>query len=281
MCEIAQKEREDRDTIRRNSLRSQDALVETVEIDAGTDQGQLIAIVAHELRYPLVPIRNAAALLQREVVDAATIRRSADIIERQVNGMNRLIGDLVDVSRMQRGTMEIRPALAPMSVLLECVMESAQPLANERRLTLTSDFDDEPLWLNMDLLRLSQALLNIVANATRYSEGKGNVHVRAFRDGMHAVVIVSDEGIGIAQSDLESIFGMFVKSAQGMRVEPGLGIGLYLARHFIEAHGGTVTAASAGVGRGSEFIIRLPCETPPRQPPAEDCKESRADRIHA
>jgi signal transduction histidine kinase len=255
------------------------AKVETAEVDAGTDQNQLIAIVAHELRYPLVPIRNAAALLQQDVVDAVTIRRSADIIERQVNGMNRLIGDLVDVSRMQRGTMEIRRARAPLSMLVDSAIESALPLANERRHTLTVDVSDEPVYLNMDLLRLSQALLNIIANATRYSEGDGNIRVCAHREGSQAVIVVSDEGIGIAEPELESIFGVFVKSAQGMRVEPGLGIGLFLARHFIEAHGGTVTAASAGIGRGSEFTIRLPCEEPAQSPPAGCDDAPRGDPI--
>jgi signal transduction histidine kinase len=164
--------------------------------------------------------------------------------------------------------------------LMECVIESALPLANERRQTLTSDFDKEPVYLNMDLLRLSQALLNIIANATKYTEGKGNVHVRAFREGTDAVVIVRDEGIGIAQSELESIFDVFVKSAQGTRAESGLGIGLYLARQFIEAHGGTVTAASAGLGRGSEFTIRLPCEIPATKALADDCDAPRGDPIH-
>jgi signal transduction histidine kinase len=238
------------------------AFVETAEVDAGRDQRQLFAIVANELRYPLVPIRNAAALLQQDVVDIATIRRSAEIIERQVNGMIRLIGDLADVSRMQRGTMEIRRTRALLSTLLEFTLESAQPLANERRHTLSVSVCSEPVYLNMDLLRLSQALLNVIANATRYTERHGEIHVQARREGTQAIVVISDKGIGIAESDLESIFEVFVKSAQGMRFEPGLGIGLYLARHFIEAHGGTVTAASAGIGRGSDFTIRLPCETP-------------------
>ena len=251
------------------------------EVDTDTDQSQLIEIVAHELRYPLVPIRNAAALLQRGLVDVTTIRRSADIIERQVKGMNRLIGDLVDVSRMQRGTLEIRRERTPLSMLLECVIESAQPLTNERRHTLTTDVCSDPVYLDMDLLRLSQALLNIIANASKYTEGKGNIHVRAHREGTHALVVVSDEGIGIAESELESIFGMFARSAQGTRGEPGLGIGLYLARHFIEAHGGTVTASSAGIGRGSEFTIRLPCEAAAMRRPPLDCDEPRADPIPA
>jgi signal transduction histidine kinase len=251
--------------------------VGTVEVEAGGAHTQLIAIVAHELRYPLVPIRNAAALLQRDVVDAATIKRAAGIIERQVTGMNRLIGDLVDVSRMQQGTLEMRRARALLSALMDWSIESAQPLANERGHILSVNVTREPVYLDMDLLRVSQALLNIIANATKYTGAHGNILLRAHREGTQAIIIVSDTGIGIARSELEAIFGLFAKSAQGMRVEPGLGIGLYLARRFIEAHGGTVTAASSGIGRGSEFTIRLPCEAPATPRPAHESAEPRAD----
>jgi len=253
----------------------------TAQFEADRAHSQLIAIVAHQLRYPLVPIRNAAALLQHDVVDTATIRRSAGIIERQVKGMNRLIGDLVDVSRMQRGTLEIRRVRAQLSTLVECAIESAQPFANERGHTLTVSVSKEPVYLYMDLLRLCQAMLNIIANATKYTDGHGNIHVRAHRAGTQVIIIVSDRGIGIAESELDAIFGLFAKSDQGMRVEQGLGIGLYLARHFIEAHGGTVTAASAGPGRGSDFTIQLPCEAPTAGRVASGGEEPRGDLIHA
>jgi signal transduction histidine kinase len=235
--------------------------MQTAEADADA-QIQLIAIVAHELRYPLVPIRNAAALLQHEIVDATTIRHAAEIIERQVTGMNRLIGDLVDVSRMQRGKLEIRPARDSLSALLQCALESAQPFVNARGHTLSTSISREPVHLNMDLLRLSQALVNIIANATKYTDKRGEIEVRAGREGLAAVIVVSDTGIGLAESELETIFGLFAKSAQGMRVEEGLGTGLYLARYFIEMHGGTVAAASRGIGKGSTFTVRLPCEPP-------------------
>jgi signal transduction histidine kinase len=221
--------------------------METAEVEAESAHSQLIAIVAHELRYPLVPIRNAAALLQQDAVDAATIRRAAEIIERQANSMNRLIGDLVDVSRLQRGTMEIRRSRTLLSTLMECAIESAQPFADERNHTLSVSVSPEPVHLHIDLLRLSQAVLNIIANATKYTDGHGHIHVRAYRADAHAIIIVSDNGMGIAGPELEAIFG---------------GDGLYLARHFIEAHGGTVTAASEGLGQGSDFTIRLPCEAP-------------------
>jgi two-component system CheB/CheR fusion protein len=230
------------------------------EVEVDVSYSQCLAVVAHELRYPLLPIRNAAAMLRQPSVDLATIQRVAEIIERQAIGMNRLIGDLVDVSRMQRGVMQIRRERAALSDLLGLAAESAGPLAHERNHTLTVSAPAEPVHLQVDVLRMCQALVNIIANATKYTDSRGNIALRAQREGTHAVIVVSDTGSGIPPQDLEMIFGLFEKSSQGMRIEQGLGMGLYLARHFIEAHGGTVTAASAGPGCGSAFTVRLPCE---------------------
>ncbi|HEV7607341.1 MAG TPA: HAMP domain-containing sensor histidine kinase [Steroidobacteraceae bacterium] len=229
------------------------------DVSDGTHE-QIIAIVAHELRHPLMPIRNAAALLRQEAPDAATVLRAAEIIERQALAMHRLIGDLVDVSRTQFGALELRRVRAPLTELVECAIESAGPTATERGHTLLVSISPQPIYLNMDVLRLGQALHNIISNASKYTDKQGHVHVRAQREGAEVVVVVSDTGIGIPPAELEKIFGLFVQSAQGARVEPGLGLGLYLARHLIEAHDGTVTAASDGPGRGSVFTVRLPCE---------------------
>jgi signal transduction histidine kinase len=230
-------------------------------VEARNTHEELVAIVAHELRYPLVPIRRAAAMLKEDVVDVTTIQRVAGIVERQAQAMNRLIGDLVDAARMQQGEVELRRTRATLSDLMECAAESAAPLVSERGHCLTMSAPGEQVYLSMDVLRMNQALLNIIANATKYTDRHGHIVVRARREGDQAVIIVSDTGIGIPPHDLEAIFGLFAKSSPGLRTEPGLGIGLYLARQFIEAHGGTVTASSAGMGRGSEFLIRLPCET--------------------
>jgi len=234
--------------------------MDSSNLQLDVDHGQLIAVVAHELRYPLVPIRNAAALLKHNASDSATIHRAAGIIERQVTGMNRLIGDLVDVSRSQRGVIEMRRTRASLSDLLEFTAESAVPLVRERGHNLNVNTPQEAIYLPIDLMRVSQALLNIIANSTQYTDRLGVITVLAYREGAQAVIVVRDTGCGIPPRDLEAIFGLFAKSAQGMRVEQGLGIGLYLARHFIAAHGGTVTATSTGVGRGSEFTVRLPSE---------------------
>ena len=225
-------------------------------------QEQLIAIVAHELRHPLMPIRNAAALLRQDSPDAATIRRAAEIIERQASDMNRLIGDLVEVSRVQQGTLELRRVRAPFSALVEHALEAAGPMVSECERTLYVSVSPQPVYLEMDVLRLGQALQNIIGNACKYTDKHGHIHLRAQREGAQAVISISDTGIGIPDAELETIFGLFVKSERGGGIAPGLGLGLYLARQFIEAHGGTVTAASPGSGRGSVFTVRLPCEVP-------------------
>ena len=226
---------------------------------------QLIAIVAHELRNPLMPIRNAAALLKQNAPDADTVRRAAEIIERQANAMHRLIGDLLDVSRTQLGAMELIRVRAPLSELMERAIESAGPASEERGHTLLVSVSPQPIYLNMDVLRLCQALCNIIGNASKYTDEHGYVHVRAQGHGAEVTIVVSDNGIGIPAAELETIFGLFVQAGQGKRVEPGLGLGLYLARQFVEAHGGSVTAASDGPGRGSVFTIRLPCEESARR----------------
>jgi signal transduction histidine kinase len=225
----------------------------------GSNQ-QLIAIVAHELTYPLVPIRNAAALLKQDSPDATTIRRAADIIERQTNSMHRLILDLVDLSRMQYGSIELHTARTALSLLIERALETVGAIANERGHKLSVSVSPEPIYLDIDVLRLVRALHNIVDNACKYTDKRGLIQIRAEREGSDAVIIVSDTGVGIAAAELDAIFGLFVRFEQEGHIEAGLGLGLYLARQLIEAHHGTVTAASDGPGRGSAFTVRLPCE---------------------
>jgi signal transduction histidine kinase len=208
----------------------------------------------------LVPIRNAAALLRQQSVDADTVRRAADIIDRQVSGMQRLIGDLADVSRMQLGALELRRERAPLSALIDHAIESAGPMVADRGHSLSVSVTTQPIYLYMDVMRLGQALHNIISNASKYTDEQGSIDVSAYYDEARLIISVCDTGIGIPQPELEAIFGLFVQAGQGARVEPGLGLGLYLARHFIEAHHGTVSAASAGPGLGSLFTVSLPCE---------------------
>jgi signal transduction histidine kinase len=198
----------------------------------------LVAIVAHELRYPLVPIRNAAVLLRHEAPDPDTVQRVAAIIERQANSMNRLLGDLVDVSRMQRGAFELRRELAPLDELLDRLLEAVESLASERGHTLSVSVAPQSIYLQMDTLRLCQALRHIISIAIRHTDVHGHIRVRAERDGAHAVVTVSHSGMVVPQPELDPV--------------------LYLARYLVEAHGGTVTSATPGAGQAA-FTIRLPC----------------------
>lgn len=222
-------------------------------------QGQFIAVVSHELRYPLTPIQNAAALLRHGPADPATVRRAAEIIERQVTGMDRLIGDLVDVCSIHFGVLEVRRARARLSGIVDLALASAGEIATERGHTMVVSVSPQPVYLDVDVTRLARALHHVIANASKYTDRHGHIHVRAQREGAVAVITVSDTGVGIAAEDHESIFGPFVRFDPRGRNEAGLGIGLYLARNVIEAHGGTISVESSP-GKGSVFTVRVPCE---------------------
>jgi signal transduction histidine kinase len=221
---------------------------------------EFIANVAHQLRCSLVPVRNAAGLLKSQAADTATVHRVADIIERQTDSMHRLIDDLVDLSRAQLGVLVLHRVAATLSGLMEQVLRSSRSFASERGHTLLVSVAPTPVHLLIDVARLSHALQHIIANACKYTDAHGHIYVRAQPDGPSVLITVSDTGDGIAAGELETIFGLFARSEHPRRVEPGMGLGLYLARRFIEAHGGTVIASSGGVGRGSEFTVKIPCE---------------------
>jgi signal transduction histidine kinase len=221
---------------------------------------RLVAIFANELRHPLAPIRDAAAQIRQAAVDADTLRHAAEIIERQASDMQRLIGDLLDVSRMQVGALDLRVKPALLTQLVERAVESAAPLARERGHTLHVSVAPDPVYLYIDVLRLSQALHNIIVNAGKFTEREGHIYVHSRREGEDVVIEVRDTGMGIPAGDIETIFDLFWRCEQQECSEPGLGLGLYLSRFLIEAHGGTVSATSEGPGRGSIFTVRLPGE---------------------
>jgi len=222
---------------------------------------QLIAIVAHELRGPLVPIRNIAALLKRGSLDALAQRRAAELLERQVGGMIRLLEDLVDVSQLRSGNLEIQLAPVLLGELIERCVEIVGSYVSERGHRLIVDVMPGRVSLLADSMRICQALQNLITNAAKYSNRGGEVRIRAHREGDFAVIVVSDQGIGLSVEQLKTLFDMFAQVGQAgsRRSEGGLGIGLFLTRNLVEAHGGSVAATSAGPGLGSEFTVRLPC----------------------
>ncbi len=229
-----------------------------VATDANKDR--FMAILGHELRSRFAPIGNVAQLLKSETLDAPTRRSLGEIIDRQVGGMTRLIDDLLDVTRLRDGVLPLRLTRAGVSEILDHAVETIRPLVAARNHTLVVDLPSEPIVLEADAFWLSQALQNLVANAVKYTNPNGTIRIGVERGGDQVVITVSDNGIGIGRPHLDSIFELYAQAGQAgtERSARGIGVGLYLSRLVVETHGGIIRAFSAGLGRGSEFVVRLP-----------------------
>ena len=216
---------------------------------------EFIATLAHELRNPLAPIRNAVYLLRRSNVDPA-IR---EMLERQVVHMVRLVDDLLDASRITHGKIELRKERVDIANVIDAAVEATRPLIEGAGLAIDVVHTDSPTYVNGDATRLAQVFSNLLNNAVKYTERPGKIAIRVERRDGRARVEVADTGIGIAADALPHVFDMFVQAdAAAGRARSGLGIGLTLARRLAEMHGGRVTAESAGVGKGSTFCVSLP-----------------------
>ncbi|HEX5045673.1 MAG TPA: CHASE3 domain-containing protein [Gammaproteobacteria bacterium] len=227
--------------------------------EADRRKDEFLAVLAHELRNPLAPIRQAAVIARTAGASEAQVRWSHDVIDRQVGHMARLLDDLLDVSRITRGTLEVRRSRVDLSSIVEGAIEMARPLIDARRHALHVDLPAEPLTLDADPLRIAQVLGNLLTNAAKYTEPGGNIRLVARRDGAEVVVRVADNGVGLTTESLARIFEMFVQIAPPLeRTEGGLGIGLALAKGLVQLHGGSIEAQSAGVGQGTELTVRLP-----------------------
>jgi PAS domain S-box-containing protein len=223
-----------------------------------------LATLAHELRNPLAPIRHAVTLLKMPGLSREDAARARDIIDRQSQLMGRLLDDLLDVSRITRGSLELRMRTLDVASVIEPAVESVRPLMEARRHTVTIDVPPTPMYVQADAVRLSQVVANLLTNAAKYTEPGGRITLRAHRDGQTVVLRVIDTGIGIEPELLPHIFEMFSQGKSELQhAEGGLGIGLALVRGLLELHGGSVEARSEGPGRGSEFIVRLPAVTAP------------------
>jgi len=220
---------------------------------------EFLATLAHELRNPLAPIRQAAVLAAHPSTNQEQVRWSLSVIERQTAHMARLLDDLLDVSRITRGRLEVRRERVALRSVLDAAMETAQPAIEAGKHQLTLDLPAEPLMLDVDALRISQVLANLLTNASKYSDRPGTIHLSARHAGDEVAINVADNGIGVAPEDLPRIFEMFAQVKPTLdRKEGGLGIGLALSKALVELHGGTLVGRSAGLGKGSEFTVRLP-----------------------
>ncbi|WP_051109896.1 hybrid sensor histidine kinase/response regulator [Massilia niastensis] len=251
---------------------------------ANHHKDQFLAMLAHELRNPLAPITTAAQLLQRGTLDPAAVKRASDIIARQAEHMTSLVNDLMDVSRVTRGLVTIENEKLDVHELAAEAIEQVRPLLDARRHALSAEISSEPLHVEGDRTRLIQVLSNILNNAAKYTAPGGRIALRALPDGGEVLIAVRDNGQGIDPQVLPYIFDLFTQAERTPdRSQGGLGIGLALVKSLAALHGGRVEAHSEGLGKGSEFVVRLPrlAEQPgPGISPAADLPAAgRAARV--
>jgi signal transduction histidine kinase len=227
--------------------------------NADRRKDDFLATLAHELRNPLAPLANVVQILRRKVLDAPDMQRALGLIERQVRTMSRLIDDLMDISRINRGKIELKSELAEIGEVIKDAVELARPLIDELRHELVVAAPEGKLLLHADRTRLAQVFTNLLNNAAKYMDAGGHIALSVQARGPELRVTVADRGIGIAAERLPHIFEMFsqVESALA-RSRGGLGIGLSLTQRLVELHGGSVVARSPGLGKGSEFEVILP-----------------------
>ncbi len=242
---------------------------------------EFLATLAHELRNPLAPIRQAARIVSMTGVTEAQRRWSNEIINRQTQHMAMLLDDLLDLSRITRGTLEVRKASVELLPIVETAIETARPLIESRQHVLEVDVKDKRMTVAVDSLRIAQALANLLTNAAKYTDPGGHIKLQVFRQHSELFMVVSDNGIGIPPENMSTVFDMFsqVKSAID-RSEGGLGIGLALVKGVVQLHGGRVSASSGGSRCGSTFTIALPLDSVRQEAPAPETAAGwRADRI--
>jgi signal transduction histidine kinase/ActR/RegA family two-component response regulator len=227
-------------------------------VEADRRKDEFLATLAHELRNPLAPIRQAASIARSPDATDAQRRWSNNVIERQVQHMSLLLDDLLDVSRITHGTLQLRRQQTDLQSVVGAAVETARPLIDERQHRLDVDVPAD-LHVYGDPLRLAQVLSNLLTNAAKYTNPRGDIRITATEVDAELVMSVEDSGIGITSEDLPKVFGMFaqVGSAQE-HAAGGLGIGLALAKGIVDLHGGRIEAASGGIGKGSRFTVRLP-----------------------
>ena len=227
--------------------------------NADRTKDEFLAMLAHELRNPLAPIRNALLLLRRSKRDEVSSARARDVLDRQVANMVRLIDDLLDVSRIRLGKFALVSEPLELSEVLASALESSRPALDARMQRVAIRQPAEVVPINGDGVRLSQLLLNLLNNAAKYTPRGGTIAVTVEADDDWATIAIKDSGVGIAPHRIGQIFELFAQAGQSQETsDGGLGVGLHLVKTIAELHGGTVSASSGGLGQGSEFIVRLP-----------------------
>ena len=231
--------------------------------DANRAKDEFLAMLGHELRNPLAPILNAVGVMRAAGSPEPLLSRSRDTIERQVHHMARLVDDLLDVSRITRGTIELRHGTVDLAQLARQVAQNTRPLMESHGHTFEVSIPEEAIWLRADATRLEQVFANLLTNAAKYTPDGGEIRLTCWIEDDEAVVRVQDSGRGIPPEMLPRVFELFTQVSPTIdRAQGGLGLGLTLVRRLVEMHGGEVTAYSAGLGQGAEFVVRLPLASP-------------------
>ena len=250
-----------------SALRKEIAIRERAEaalLEADRRKDEFLALLAHELRNPLAPIRYALAGNKKADRTSEQRKRAEEIIERQVTHMSRLLDDLLDISRITRGTLELKKSPTELTMAIGTAIETARPVLDAKHHTLSLDLPKAAVRLEADPVRLAQAFSNLLINAAKYTDPGGHIHLRAADEGHEVVVTIQDNGIGISADMMPRLFTLFSQAQTALgRAEGGLGIGLSLVRGVVTLHGGSVEARSDGPGTGSEFTVRLPIGAPP------------------
>ena len=227
--------------------------------EADKRKDEFLATLAHELRNPLAPIRNALEIMRLAAASPTAVERARDMMERQVIQMVRLIDDLLDVSRITRGKLQLMRETLPLKDVIDSALELSLPQIEKARLTFKVHIPDPQMPIRVDRVRMAQVLSNLLNNAAKYTEAGGTVELAACRDGDELLIKICDTGIGIPPEMLPRVFELFTQIDRSLnRSQGGLGIGLALVRRLVDLHGGTVHAFSQGLGQGAEFTIRIP-----------------------
>jgi signal transduction histidine kinase len=244
-----------RDRYRASDIEVKERAAQLQRADA--NKSQFLAVLSHELRNPLAPLRNGLTLLKMQREGPATTE-THDMMERQIVQLTRLIDDLLDVSRIDRGKMELRTAPVELAAVMRTGVETARPNIDAKGHTLVASYPETPLYVEGDAVRLAQVVANLLNNAAKFTPAKGCIELATQAADGAVVLRVADNGIGIAREHLHEVFDMFVQLDDRHVASGGLGLGLTLARAIVRRHGGEIEAKSPGRGKGSEFLMRLP-----------------------
>jgi PAS domain S-box-containing protein len=251
--------------------------------EADRKKNEFLAMLAHELRNPLAPISNAARVLRERMSDGETVRSASEMLARQVAQLGRLVDDLLDISRISRGKIELRKRRAELAPIVQQAAEAVRPLCRSLNHELTTAVPSQTIYVDGDAARLTQVVGNLLSNACKFTNPGGHIQLTVSQENGDALIRVRDDGIGLAADHLGMVFDMFAQVDTSLeRSRDGLGIGLTLVKTLVELHGGSVTVASEGPGRGSEFTVRLPiaedvepAAPPPAAAPARSARQHR------